>query len=792
MQSSTSIDHNHIRGRGTPMAEELPSGHPPDAGDLYYQTAGDMPPIPLDHDLLMDDLPFPQNFDGDFGFDLDLEFSFDDLNFAEGLLVDPDSSSKPESPVSDDVFNVAPCPISGSDSGSTSPEHNQKVDDRVIDVDYVDDVEVGENCDALRVPDYSSPAMPKEGGVRGPAGAGDSDYLSSESENCEQVYSHGSGGCNSAVGQGVNSPSRSGNSERDVSSSFSFENQNLDNDMIEDKKVKVQDAGRKFSSKRKKELEEENVESRTIKFRKSSLASENADFSVGSEDDEKRKARLMRNRESAQLSRQRKKQYVEELEDKVRAMHSTITDLNSKISFIMAENASLRQKLSGSGVFPPPPPPPGMYPMAPMAYPWMPCPPYVVKTQGSQVPLVPIPRLKPQQPAPAPKVNKKLEGKKSEGKTKKVASISFLGLLFFIMLFGGLVPMVNDKFGGIGDTGFISGRFDDSHKGKVLTFNGHPNGTDRGESVGVSGGKFDHGNGHCVGMHCRRLASDRERKEHDMHFKSGSGGFSSVDNTSEPLVASLYVPRNDKLVKIDGNLIIHSIMATEKSRSSPAEGKTIGDETSLALAENYGPPYPIPGIGRTNIRHSQMDRDVNGRHRALGSVSTDDFRSFPSDGKLQQWFREGLAGPMLSSGMCTEVFQFDVSPTPGAIVPAAPVANITASDTRRNSTQLKKTMNRRILHGNSIPVSGHTLNVTKEHVAPNSQPDKLPGNKSRSSVIVNVLVDPREAGDGDDEGIMGAKALSRIFVVVLIDSVKYVTYSCVLPRVGSSPQLVTA
>ncbi|KAF9600209.1 hypothetical protein IFM89_005033 [Coptis chinensis] len=49
-----------------------------------------------------------------------------------------------------------------------------------------------------------------------------------------------------------------------------------------------------------------------------------------------------------------------------------------------------------------------------------------------------------------------------------------------------------------------------------------------------------------------------------------------------------------------------------------------------------------------------------------------------TDGSLQKWFREGLAGPTLSSGMCTEVFQFDVSSSanPGAIVPATPSINV--------------------------------------------------------------------------------------------------------------------
>lgn len=191
-------------------------------------------------------------------------------------------------------------------------------------------------------------------------------------------------------------------------------------------------------------------------------------FGVTSDDDEKKKARLLRNRESAQLSRQRKKHYVEELEEKVRAMHSTIADLNNKISYIMAENAGLRQQLSGSG----PAPPPGMYahpPMAPVAYPWMPCPPYVMNSRGSQVPLVPIPRLKPQQPVSSSKGKKSDTKKPTESKTKKVASISFLGLLCFILLFGGLVPTVDVRFGGSWDrVPYVGGRFYDQHSGRVL------------------------------------------------------------------------------------------------------------------------------------------------------------------------------------------------------------------------------------------------------------------------------------------------------------------------------------
>lgn len=135
--------------------------------------------------------------------------------------------------------------------------------------------------------------------------------------------------------------------------------------------------------------------------------------------------------------------------------------------------------------------------------------------------------------------------------------------------------------------------------------------------------------------------------------------------------------------------------------------------------------------------------------------------------------------------MCTEVFQFDVSPAsaPGAIIPASSVANISVED-RQNATHVNKGKNRRILHGLPVPLTGSNLNISREHVKRKSQ-DSFQGNKSASSMIVSVLVDPREAGDGDVDSTITPKSLSRIFVVVLMDSVKYVTYSCVLPRFGT-------
>lgn len=608
------------------------------------------------------------------------------------------------------------------------------------------------------------------------------------------VSSQGSGNGGSGVYEVMNSPlsSDSGHDERDISSSH------VPHAVLDDG-VKLEVNGKGCDLKRKKEQSEGGA----VKYRKSCSLSENktqqlqqqqqqSECGGGEDDDEKRKARLMRNRESAQLSRQRKKHYVEELEEKVRSMHSTITDLSSKISFVMAENATLRQQL-GAGVMCAPPPPPGasgMYPhppMPPMGYPWMPCAPYVVKPQGSHVPLVPIPRLKPQQPAAAANKSKKSEGKKSDGKktevkTKKVASISLLGLFLFIMLFGGLVPLVDVKFGGLvddvsGRSSYVSDKLFGQGGGKVWPVNGgHRNGSERDEKVEFSNGRF-----------WNQHEGDRKLVEETNECKNPSG-FVHRDNGSEPLTASLYVPRNDKLVKIDGNLIIHSIMATEKTMASQtAQAKKEKSETGLAIPKDWDSALAIPEVGRNRGQHPHVYRVPSAKRRALGSGSTqtlkDHMKSSATDGKMQQWFREGLAGPMLSSGMCTEVFQFDVSPAPGAIVPATSVANI-STEKRQNATSVNKSRNRRILHGPSDPLPGSSLNLTEDHVR-NSQKDHLHGNKS--SMVVSVLFDPKEAGDAHVDGMMAPKSLSRIFVVVLMDSVKYVTYSCGLPR--ASPPL---
>ncbi|KAI4330553.1 hypothetical protein MLD38_028832 [Melastoma candidum] len=562
------------------------------------------------------------------------------------------------------------------------------------------------------------------------------------------VSSQGSGGGGSGLSEDMNSPSPC--------------SQNPD---------------RSGMMKRKKDQVDVAAGIRTPKLRKSVARTEENDCSTRKveklkEDvDEKRTVRLMRNRESAQLSRQRKKHHIEEMEEKIRVMQTTITDLNGKISYMMAENTSLRQQLSsvtnrGMCVVPPliAPSLPGMYPQPAMPYPWMPCTPYMVKPQGSQVPLVPIPRLKLQQAVSSSSAKvKNRDSKKVEPKnTRKVMSISLLGVLFFMLMFGVLVPNVKVRYDGVGDvvamrSGYYGDGYHGNHyrKARLLTGNGHSN----------------------MSYHPTGVRSGSDLEEWPVPSR----------NASEPLVASLYVPRNNKLVKIEGNLIIHSVLSSEKAMASLRT-------EDVVKKKNVVSALAIPDSGMRMAPYHMYGKPMESQ-KALGSVGREmpnDLKATSAaDGKLQQWFREGLAGPLLSSGMCKEVFQFDVSPaSSGSIVHMPPNSSITSVE-RRNATSEYTGKNRRILGRLPRRIASSGTNITERGGV---KDEDLPMNKTiSSSLVVSVLVDPREAGDGemDMDGIIRPKSISRIFVVVLMDSIKYVTYSCVLPRSNPGTHFVT-
>lgn len=88
------------------------------------------------------------------------------------------------------------------------------------------------------------------------------------------------------------------------------------------------------------------------------------------------------------------------------------------------------------------------------------------------------------------------------------------------------------------------------------------------------------------------------------------------------------------------------------------------------------------------------------------------------------------------------------------------------------------------MYNNAIPLPGKTLDNNTNNFKNSDGDNKKPA----SRMVVSVLADPREAA-GDNDSV-SPKSLSRVFVVVLLDGIKYVTYSCVLPLKSAAHHLV--
>ncbi|CAN6482873.1 unnamed protein product [Victoria cruziana] len=496
------------------------------------------------------------------------------------------------------------------------------------------------------------------------------------------------------------------------------------------------------------------------------------------EEEDKRKARLMRNRESAQLSRQRKKHYVEELESKVKSMSSTITELNNRIACITAENASLRQQLVSSCPQPNAYPPPHM---GPVGFPWVPYPSYPLNPQSgiafvpaSQLPVVPIPKLKMQQPASAPKVKKPSskamsnESAKKSGKaTKKVASVTFICFLISLMYFGDLYSVLNFTYGGHSDN--VRSRFDyvDSEFGSNLK---ETDGTNFGYVNGIESERYGT---------WRTGESRLDPWAPDVNCSS----LPFYGSDSEKSMKYLDTRPKDAFGNNDGLADVET------------------ENTSLANIKDVRSTFPVPLTGNEIKRISNFDRGPAERQIGLASGSGDHFvedhhTSSVYDGPLKKWFHEGIAGPFIRSGMCTEVFRFEVTSTAKDHTTIIPSGSSEARNSSEhhgaNRTSSDMIRNRRFLYAAAIPLAGKTLHSTTSDYSRNATGTKegtfADNSEVFSSMVVSVLLDPRETGDSSNV-LPSPKSLSRILVVVLVDSVKYVTFSCTLPFKGSSPRL---
>ncbi|MCO5554853.1 hypothetical protein L7F22_008389 [Adiantum nelumboides] len=524
---------------------------------------------------------------------------------------------------------------------------------------------------------------------------------------------------------------------------------------------------------------------------------------VKDEEDERRKARLLRNRESAHLSRQRKKIYVDELEDKIKTMASTIAELNNTINLISAENINLRRQMGMFG------PPPGQTGTISGLAPWMgayPPGPMVgnrVMMPGAQVPLVPIPRWKSQQTTSAKKTRKpKAESREKGGtgtaakKTKKIAGVAAAGLFFFVFLllpanlqFLGLRPIMqrDSKVWPTTPWHMETSKVMVRAGGRVLTGLNE----ERNYSLG------EEGSGMGSGETALQAGGDsQELKTCDTTDTEGGDHFQR--NASIPLAATLFVPRNEQLLRIQGSLIINSVLAGNKA----AEHLNKSDQQNVKSPALYNRSLAVDAnLKAVALKAApaekgalvELQRALAGRLRFdLDGVDT---KPVKEDGSLQQWFVEDFTGPIFSSGMCTEVFQFETSP---ASAPPKPASGSRVQDTnefvKNKTVWLEENVHRKAGRsgpytgksssyavplppvGHKVMFNGTSSNGTKGGYGADA--DFTKRKHARSSVVVSVLTGPEL---GDHSNLTGGRRLPQIFVVVLIDSIKYVTYSCMLP-----------
>lgn len=596
----------------------------------------------------------------------------------------------------------------------------------------------------------------------------------------------------------------------------------------------------------------------------------------GEDDNGKRQARLMRNRESAQLSRQRKKVYVSELEGRLRTMAATVAELNATISHLTAENVNLRRQL---GYYYPPPgicPRPGVPMVGQQVLPMTPYPGMVggrLIYPAGQVPSLPIPRLKTQPPPARTSKRSNVLGSKEEtsGDKKRArrklaaaASAAVMSLLCVAMLLGpfndtqtisggnmdirsntqvsgirvggrvltswndsgnsfnlnqssqwkpgpGWTPLEEGEYGPEreGITRIYSSRPSDRKKTKVINLEKKGARTEAGtrspwqqllgmnSSVPTSSERGSQGRPDCFGP---------------LEAPIFVGSTFPV-NMTEPFAASLFVPRDNHLVQVNGNLIIQAVMAGDKAamqssgktpKAGIKKGKALKTVSTKAL-EAKGARLPTQAVLVADKAVAANQKSQHGNSNTVPSVI--------QPGSLQQWVMGGLQGPVLTTGMCTELFQFDTSPVTSA--PSEESSNAAAKDVAESvaSEAAQGNTHNNASSKNSVPLMPQSRrNPFAVPLPPTSPSGRVSGAKNgsdptveklvreqlhqqgemgnQSSMVVSVLGGPQEFADSSRR--KGAKGMSRIFVVVLVDGVKYVTYSCVLPSTGPQPHIVTA
>eukprot|EP00271_Cylindrocystis_brebissonii_P005288 TRINITY_DN1726_c0_g1_i1.p1 TRINITY_DN1726_c0_g1~~TRINITY_DN1726_c0_g1_i1.p1 ORF type:complete len:1071 (+),score=180.21 TRINITY_DN1726_c0_g1_i1:147-3359(+) len=702
----------------------------------------------------------------------------------------------------------------------------------------------------------------------------------------------------------------------------------------------------------------------------------------GGTEAEKKQLRLIRNRESAHQSRQRKKQQMDGLEKQLESLKGQLTTLTHQVKGLQTENALLHRQLQQYGPLATPAVVgmanpaghPAVLPMHPLhqaqfaaqyfaTYGQAPPPiPYGVQAPRQYIPLARVPTAgvsTPSVKAKAPrkaKVKKEeepesavgAEGRKKGGRKRAKTAASGAGVallaLFCFTIFGGpwqtaveqnpwlstndsgapgtmlrggetMAPAGGGHGGGrvlmgveeetsMGNTSLEGSGFRSSGGSAGLSSDAWPTVGQEGSNWGRQHLHFPWWASRLGWTFSPPSTSPSDWQESDVDTERNSN--KSIGLSDDELATAAVLSRvgNKRVVSIDRNRIISAIVAVgeaamEETAIMKAEQRndsTWQSADSVLLANHTG---KAEREGEKESRQSEQQRALArvavkrdrgqqlfvdslraarikqeaiplGDRSASARAKSSSSSMGRGEGKFDNWFLDGVAGPVLSSGACTEVFHFDTaianaklaakprssgrssvdSPDSKSLARTAPQAGPTAqSDALRGRQKREEASDggapavaapRRLGSALSSRLSPHKLRGQTSAAAPENattalSPLVMPigqrltnredtsarqANLTRSldfnssgadnskaseddwsddySMVVSVLASPwdannslglsedEEAAGKEGEGVGPSLSSTQIFVVVLVNGVRYVTYSCMLPVLSAS------
>jgi hypothetical protein len=317
------------------------------------------------------------------------------------------------------------------------------------------------------------------------------------------------------------------------------------------------------------------------------------------------------------------------------------------------------------------------------------------------------------------------------------------------------------------------------------------------------------------------LFTEEDKRESHQWVVDGSEGVTGRvargrERSEVPVVSGVVRKRGDP-GWIEGAVVAEAQKAARRIVSDVALQK--GSEASrVALMTGSREHERLKGIATLAL----VGRAETKRHAlppASGATQGSEFEGFGERPASDMWTFGGRH-PFLSSGMCTELFQFSDPVVVDQVVgrearTAAEEAALAVARERQSfvGTGLKEGVEQKLnqtagLRGmgrkwkpknpNAVPMPPVQTNRSyldaaevgfEDGKASESCEDGVFGCRSESSsVVVSVMVPSigweRAAYDGNKGSSAAGKGLSQIFVVVLINSAKYVTYSCSVPTVA--------